>query len=115
MLSSRRVAFATSLLLCVGLAGCAAAPTQIANANAPVAAQIVNQTGKAIARVEFQTCDAPADQWSALSVPTIGSGQYVQFQLPSSCANFRALDATGKVVGTQTGVRRDFPFRWTIS
>jgi hypothetical protein len=97
----------------MALAGCATSTNYVAPL--PVEATITNYTGKSIARVEYQTCGSAPESWSALGMGAVPSGGSSKFDLPAPCVNLRALADDGRVVGTQTGVRRDFPFKWTVS
>ncbi|WCT73814.1 hypothetical protein PQ455_00865 [Sphingomonas naphthae] len=108
-------AFAAPLLVAaaLNLSGCATTTASIPVA--PVAATIANQTGKTIARVEYQACGAPAESWSPLALGAVGSGRALKFELPEACVNMTAYFEDGRVAGTQVGVRRDFPFTWTLS
>ncbi len=81
----------------------------------PVEASLSNYTGRAITRVDYQACGDSAGNWSPLSIGSVAPGGTVKFQLPADCVNMNAYNDAGKLVGTQTGVKRDFPFKWTLS
>jgi hypothetical protein len=81
----------------------------------PVEATLSNFTGRTIARVEYQTCGDSSGNWSPLSIGEVAPGQSTKFQLPADCVNMNAYHDNGRLAGSQTGVKRDFPFKWTLS
>jgi len=81
----------------------------------PVTATVSNYTGRPIARIDYQPCGAGEGSWQPLPIGTLPAGASAQFQLPAACVNLTAFYGDGKVAGQQTGVKRDFPFTWTIS
>lgn len=95
------------------LSGCVTESTGYV-AQKPIDAEIVNSTGKTIARVNYQSCDAP-DGWRELAIGPLPSGNMTKFQLPEPCVNLQAFYADGKTAGSQTGVKREYPFRWVLS
>jgi hypothetical protein len=80
----------------------------------PVQATVSNFSGKTIASINYQSCGAPADEWSPVAVGTIASGGTATFDLPAACVNLQAFYSDGKLAGSQSGVRREFPFSWVI-
>lgn len=95
------------------LAGCATTTEYVAPL--PVEATVSNYTGKTIARIDYQSCGDAAGTWSQLGVGPVASGGTATFQLPAPCVNMNAFYEDGRLAGTQTGVKRDFPFKWTLS
>lgn len=81
----------------------------------PVEARITNNLGKTISRIDYQSCDNSAGGWSQLAVGEIAPGGTVTVQLPAPCVNMNAYNSDGRLVGSQTGVKREFPFTWTLS
>lgn len=96
----------------LAIAGCAT--TSSGPEIDPVMATVFNQTGRTISSINYQQCGSAAESWLALPVGAIGSGGRAQFQLPAPCVNLIAYYEDGRTAGTQTGVRRDFPFQWTL-
>ena len=80
----------------------------------PVEATITNRMGKTISRIDYQTCEDTSG-WSQLAVGEIAPGGSVRVQLPAPCVNMNAFNSDGRLVGSQTGVKREFPFTWTLS
>lgn len=95
------------------LAGCATTTEYVAPL--PVEATLTNYTGKTIARIDYQSCGDSAGTWSQLGVGPVASGGTATFQLPAPCVNMNAFYEDGRLAGTQTGVKREFPFKWTLS
>lgn len=81
----------------------------------PVEATVTNYTGKTIARIDYQSCEDSSGNWSQLAIGPIGPGGTSTFQLPAPCVNMNAYYDDGRVAGSQTGVKREFPFKWTLS
>jgi hypothetical protein len=81
----------------------------------PVEATVTNYTGKTIARIDYQSCGDSADSWSPLAISPVAPGGSAQFQLPAPCVNMNAYYEDGRTAGSQTGVKREFPFKWTLS
>jgi len=81
----------------------------------PVEATLTNYTGKTIARIDYQSCGDAAGSWSQLGIGAVASGATATFQLPTACVNMNAFYEDGRLAGSQTGVKRDFPFKWTLS
>lgn len=108
--------FITKLFAIGGLALVASCATP-ANyvAPLPVEATITNYTGRTISRVDYQSCGDAAGVWSQLGIAPIASGATATFQLPTACVNMNAFHDDGRMAGSQTGVKRDFPFKWTLS
>lgn len=96
------------------LAGCTTAAPSGVDA-APVSATVVNMTGRTIARINYQECGSAPDRWIALQIGPLPAGGRAQFPLPAACVNLVAIYEDGRPAGTQVGVRRDFPFQWTLS
>lgn len=108
--------FITRTLAVAGLAllaGCATTTDYVAPL--PVEATISNYTGRTIARIDYQSCGDAAGVWSQLGVGPIAPGATATFQLPTACVNMNAFHDDGRLAGSQTGVKRDFPFKWTLS
>ncbi len=80
----------------------------------PVQASVINRTGKLISRIEYRPC-GDTGAWAPLGVSAIPSGMSAAFQLPAACVDMNAYFDDGKVAGSQRGIRRDFPFTWTLS
>ncbi|MDO9490195.1 MAG: hypothetical protein Q7J32_17625 [Sphingomonadaceae bacterium] len=95
------------------LAGCTTTTEYVAPL--PVEATVTNYTGKTIARIDYQSCGDAAGSWAQLGVGPVASGGTATFQLPTACVNMNAFYEDGRLAGSQTGVKRDFPFKWTLS
>ena len=95
------------------LAGCATTTDYVAPL--PVEATLTNYTGKTIARIDYQSCGDAAGSWAQLGVGPVAAGGTTTFQLPAACVNMNAFYEDGRLAGSQTGVKRDFPFKWTLS
>lgn len=95
------------------LAGCATTTEYVAPL--PVEATVTNYTGKTIARIDYQSCGDASGSWAQLGVGPVASGRTATFQLPTACVNMNAFYEDGRLAGSQTGVKRDFPFKWTLS
>lgn len=80
----------------------------------PVTATVSNSSGKSITAITYQPCGDDSGSWMPISVGPIASGSSSTFDLPADCVNMQAFYADGKLAGSQTGVRRDFPFSWVI-
>lgn len=93
------------------LSACATAPPDVAIK--PVTATVSNFSGKTINTINYQTCDMTGS-WLPVGVGSIASGTSATFDIPAPCVNLQAFYSDGKLAGTQSGVRRDFPFSWVI-
>lgn len=94
----------------LAIGGCATTPSG-PDIN-PVMATVFNQTGQSIDSIRYQSCGST--EWLPVPVAAVPSGARAQFQLPAPCVNLIAYYPDGRTAGTQTGVRRDFPFQWTL-
>ncbi len=98
-------------LAVVGLIqGCAAPPPAMPD---PLTT-ILNSTGKALSEVRYQSCGNAGDEWQRVKDSALRPGGTLEFVLPADCVNLIALYEGGKVAGTQTGVKKSFPFRWVL-
>ena len=95
------------------LSGCETVPSSQVNV-LPVTAKVSNASGKTVNSITYQRCGAQSDSWSPVSVGAIPAGSSATFDIPDACVNMQAFYADGKLAGTQSGVRRDFPFSWVI-
>jgi hypothetical protein len=102
-----------ALLLAAIAAGCATTSTEVAAL--PVLATVTNSTGKTIGVINYRSCDNRSGEWIPLELPALAPNTMNKFQLPAACVDLQALYSDGKVAGSQTGVRRDFPFKWVLS
>ena len=110
----RSIVIRSAALGALSLLGACATTTEYV-APLPVEATLANFTGRTISRVEYQACGDSSGNWSPLSIGTVAPGGSVKFQLPADCVNMNAYNDNGKLAGSQTGVKRDFPFKWTLS
>lgn len=78
----------------------------------PVEATLVNLTGESLARVEYRACGAGS--WNRLDLAPVAAGATVKFQLSEQCVDLDAYYSSGKLAGSQRGVNRDYPFKWTL-
>jgi hypothetical protein len=77
--------------------------------------QIQNRTGKTIQQFVYRTCGSPSMEWEAMNqVPYLPPLADIVISLPVECADLRAFYADGKIAGTQAGVKKKYPFRWTL-
>ena len=93
----------------LALAACPPAPIEIAPD-----ALIFNRSQKQIKAISYRPCDNADAGWTAIEGTTIAGGGVLQLALPAECVDLQAQTADGKIVGTQTGVKRQFPFRWQL-
>lgn len=103
----------TAVIAVVALAGCETVPTSQVEI-LPVEATVANRSGQTIASINYQPCDAPADGWSPIGIKPIPSGANAKFDLPAPCVNLQAFFANGKLAGSQSGIKREFPFSWVV-
>jgi hypothetical protein len=108
-----RIGHLTLLAAALALSACETAPST-GVAVLPVMAKVSNVSGKTINSITYQPCDAGGDTWSPVPVGTIASGGSATFDIPASCVNLQAFYADGRLAGSQSGVRRDFPLSWVI-
>lgn len=97
---------ATALLT---LAACASDPVQVVQPRATIS----NNTGKALASVQYRRCEAGGD-WTTLPQSALANGRAIVVDLPEACVDLAAYHADGKVAGRQHGVKREYPFSWTL-
>jgi hypothetical protein len=104
------------LMLIVGavaLQGCETIPSSQIEV-LPVQATVSNLSGKSISAINYQPCGAPSDEWSPVGVGYIANGATATFDLPAACVNLQAFYEDGKLAGSQSGIKREFPFSWVI-
>lgn len=92
------------------ISGCAAPPPPAPD---PVTT-ILNSTGKSLAEVRYQLCGNAGEDWTRVKDSALRHGASVEFVIPADCINLIAVYEDGKVAGTQTGVKKLFPFRWVL-
>ncbi|MFO1379207.1 MAG: hypothetical protein U1F63_02385 [Chitinivorax sp.] len=93
----------------LALAACASAPIEVAPD-----AQVFNRTHKQIKTIAYRPCDTPNADWTPVQDTAIAGGTMLRLTLPAACTDLQAWAVDGKVIGTQTGVKRQFPFRWQL-
>lgn len=100
----------TSIALAVAVTSCAPAPVQLMPR-----ITVVNRANLAITELRYRPCDAPTEIWQTLQVTMpLAPGQAVLTDFPLPCSDFIAQYADGRTAGTQSGIKRQFPFRWDI-
>lgn len=108
-LAGTRIALVFAL---AGLSACATVPTSDVTIK-PVTATVSNLSGKTVSSINYQPCDETGS-WLPLGVGPIASGNSATFDIPAPCVNLQAFYSDGRLAGSQSGVRRDFPFSWVI-
>lgn len=91
------------------LAACASTPIEVAPD-----ALIFNRSQKQIRTISYRTCDSTDAAWMAIEGTAVAGGGVLRLALPAECVDLQAQAADGKIIGTQTGVKRQFPFRWQL-
>jgi len=79
----------------------------------PVEAKVSNLSGKTISSINYQPCGAGTG-WSPVGIGPIADGSGATFDIPDACVNLQAYYADGRLAGSQSGVKRDYPFSWVI-
>lgn len=92
------------------VAACATAPEPVVPLR--IEATLVNLTGESLQRVEYRSCGTQG--WNRVDLAPVPSGATVKFQLSEQCVDLDAYYGNGKLAGSQRGVNRDYPFKWTI-
>lgn len=98
------------ILLATIVAACAPAPEPTLPLR--IEATLVNLTGESLQRVEYRACGAAG--WNRLDLAPVPTGATVKFQLSEQCVDLDAYYSSGKLAGSQRGVNRDYPFKWTL-
>lgn len=93
----------------LALAACASAPIEVAPD-----ALIFNRSQKQIRTISYRICDNSDAGWIAIEGTAVAGGGVLRLALPAECVDLQAQTTDGKVIGTQTGVKRQFPFRWQL-
>lgn len=75
---------------------------------------VVNRTSAEIAAILYRPCGASTGVWQTLPMDALPPGQSLVTAFPADCADFTAQFSSGRTAGSQTGVKRQFPFRWDI-
>ena len=100
-------ALAACPLLLLGLA--CATP-----AAAPPVLVVQNALGRSVETIQQKGCNAPELEFASLDDSKVRAGQTRRFALSQPCVDLVALDARGRIVGDQRGLRTRNGARWTL-
>ncbi len=104
------IATTSALLLTVILAACQPTVYQ----KPPPYFTLINRGNKGIASLLVKKCGETDSEYKQLNNEQIMAGTAFQMDLISGCLDFKAIDASGYVLGRQTGMHIFAGGKWLI-